>query len=40
VVNYPKSRELRAEVDWANAEDEIHVIIVEGAGKGFAAATT
>jgi len=28
-------RELRAAVDWANAEDEVHVILVEGAGKGF-----
>jgi enoyl-CoA hydratase len=28
-------RELRAAVDWANAEDEVHVIIVECAGKGF-----
>ncbi len=28
-------RELRAAVEWANAEKEIHVIVVEGAGKGF-----
>jgi enoyl-CoA hydratase len=28
-------REIRAAVDWANADDEVHVIIVEGAGKGF-----
>ena len=28
-------RELRQAVDWANAEDEVHVIVVEGAGKGF-----
>lgn len=28
-------RELRAAVEWANANDEIHVIVVEGAGKGF-----
>jgi len=28
-------RELRAAVDWANAEEEVHVIVVEGAGKGF-----
>jgi enoyl-CoA hydratase len=27
--------EIRAAVEWANAEDEVHVIIVEGAGKGF-----
>lgn len=28
-------RELRAAVEWATAEDEVHVIVVEGAGKGF-----
>ena len=28
-------REIRAAVEWANAEPGIHVIIVEGAGKGF-----
>lgn len=28
-------RELREAVEWANANDEIHVIVVEGAGKGF-----
>ena len=28
-------REIRAAVEWANAEDDIHVIVVEGAGKGF-----
>ena len=28
-------REIRAAVEWANADDEVHVIIVEGAGKGF-----
>ena len=27
--------ELRAAVEWANADDEVHVIVVEGAGKGF-----
>ncbi|MBL8333180.1 MAG: crotonase/enoyl-CoA hydratase family protein, partial [Rubrivivax sp.] len=27
--------ELRAAVDWAVADDEVHVIVVEGAGKGF-----
>jgi enoyl-CoA hydratase len=27
--------EIRAAVEWANAEPEIHVIVVEGAGKGF-----
>lgn len=33
-------REIRAAVDWANGVDAVHVIVVEGAGKGFAAATT
>jgi enoyl-CoA hydratase len=28
-------RELRAAVEWANADDEVHVIVLEGAGKGF-----
>jgi enoyl-CoA hydratase len=28
-------RDIRAAVDWANADDEVHVILVEGAGKGF-----
>jgi enoyl-CoA hydratase len=28
-------RELRAAVEWAVADDEVHVIVVEGAGKGF-----
>lgn len=27
--------EIRAAVEWANAEDAVHVIVVEGAGKGF-----
>jgi enoyl-CoA hydratase len=27
--------EIRAAVEWAQAQDEIHVIVVEGAGKGF-----
>ena len=27
--------EIRAAVDWAASEDQVHVIIVEGAGKGF-----
>ncbi len=27
--------EIRAAVDWANEDDEVHVIVVEGAGKGF-----
>ena len=28
-------RELQAAVEWAEAEDEVHVVVVEGAGKGF-----
>jgi enoyl-CoA hydratase len=28
-------REIRAAVEWANETNEIHVIVVEGAGKGF-----
>ncbi len=28
-------RQIRAAVEWANDDDEVHVIIVEGAGKGF-----
>lgn len=27
--------EIRAAVEWASNDDEVHVIIVEGAGKGF-----
>lgn len=29
--------EIRAAVEWANVVDEVHVIVVEGAGKGFCA---
>ena len=32
--------EIRAAVEWANADDEVHVIVVEGAARAFAAATT
>lgn len=28
-------RDIRAAVEWANADDGVHVIVVEGAGKGF-----
>ncbi len=28
-------RDVRAAVEWANADPEVHVIVVEGAGKGF-----
>ena len=34
-INEAMPGEIRAAVEWANAEDEIHVIVVEGAGKGF-----
>lgn len=34
-INEDMPRELRAAVEWANAEDAVHVIVVEGAGKGF-----
>ena len=34
-INDDMPREIRAAVEWANAEPDIHVIVVEGAGKGF-----
>ena len=34
-INDEMPREIRAAVEWANAQAEIHVIVVEGAGKGF-----
>jgi enoyl-CoA hydratase len=34
-INDEMPREIRAAVEWANAEPAIHVIVVEGAGKGF-----
>lgn len=34
-ISDPMPGEIRAAVDWANADDEVHVIVVEGAGKGF-----
>ena len=34
-INDETPREIRAAVEWANADDEVHVILVEGAGKGF-----
>jgi enoyl-CoA hydratase len=34
-INDAMPREIRAAVEWAEANDEVHVIIVEGAGKGF-----
>ena len=34
-INDDMPGEIRAAVDWAVADDEVHVIVVEGAGKGF-----
>jgi enoyl-CoA hydratase len=34
-INDETPREIRAAVEWANAAPEVHVIVVEGAGKGF-----
>ena len=34
-INDVMPREIRAAVEWANQQPEIHVIVVEGAGKGF-----
>jgi enoyl-CoA hydratase len=34
-INDATPREIRAAVEWANQQPEIHVIVVEGAGKGF-----
>ena len=34
-INDATPREIRAAVEWANAQAEVHVIVVEGAGKGF-----
>jgi enoyl-CoA hydratase len=34
-INEAMPGEIRAAVEWANANDEVHVIVVEGAGKGF-----
>jgi enoyl-CoA hydratase len=34
-INDDMPREIRQAVEWAEDNDEIHVIIVEGAGKGF-----
>ena len=34
-INFETPREIRAALEWANAEPDIHVIVVEGAGKGF-----
>ncbi|MBK0393836.1 crotonase/enoyl-CoA hydratase family protein [Ramlibacter algicola] len=34
-INEDMPREIRAAVEWANADDGVHVIVLEGAGKGF-----
>ena len=34
-INDDMPREIRAAVDWAVDDDDVHVIVVEGAGKGF-----
>ena len=34
-INDETPGEIRAAVEWAQANDEVHVIVVEGAGKGF-----
>lgn len=34
-INEEMPREIRAAVEWANANEDVHVIVVEGAGKGF-----
>lgn len=34
-INDDMPREIRAAVEWAQDNDDIHVIVVEGAGKGF-----
>jgi enoyl-CoA hydratase len=34
-IDQRMSADIRAAVEWANANDQVHVIVVEGAGKGF-----
>jgi enoyl-CoA hydratase len=34
-INDDTPREIRAAVEWAQSNDEVHVLIVEGEGKGF-----
>jgi enoyl-CoA hydratase len=34
-INDETPREIRAAVEWAESRDEVHVIVVQGAGKGF-----
>jgi enoyl-CoA hydratase len=34
-INDQMPGEIRAAVDWANANAQVHVIVIEGSGKGF-----
>ena len=34
-INDAMPSEIRAAIDWAATEDTVHVIVVQGAGKGF-----
>lgn len=34
-INDAMPGEIRSAIEWANADDQVHVIVVEGAGKGF-----
>jgi enoyl-CoA hydratase len=34
-INHETPKEIKAAIEWANANREIHVIVLEGAGKGF-----
>ena len=34
-INEAMPGEIRAAIDWAQATEAVHVVIVEGAGKGF-----
>ena len=34
-INEDMPADIRAAVQWANDNDEVHVIVLEGAGKGF-----
>jgi enoyl-CoA hydratase/carnithine racemase len=36
-INPPMPGEIRAAVEWANADEEVHVIVVEGEGRAFCA---
>jgi enoyl-CoA hydratase len=34
-INEDTPRDIRRAVEWANEDEEVHVIVIEGAGKGF-----